>query len=77
MPPELMHWHESGLLGGTEPANQLGAYIWKSGDSLKVILDTLVEVCLPTICIVWALLHNDAGPLGQVYALKSLTHETE
>ncbi len=76
-PRKLVHWHESGLLGGTEPANQLVAYIRESGDGLKVILDMLVEVSLCTICIVWALLHDDAGPLGQANALKALTHETE
>ncbi len=74
---ELVHWHESGLYGSTEPANQLVAYIWKSGNVLKVILDTLVEVCLHMICIVWALLCGDAGPLSQAYTLKALTHETE
>jgi hypothetical protein len=77
MPRELVHWHESGFLGCTKPANQLVAYIWKSGNSLKVILDTLVKVCLRTICIIWALLHGDPGPLGQAYALKALTHETK
>ncbi len=60
-----------------EPANQLVIYIQESGNGLKVILDTLVEICLRTICIVWALLCNDTGPLGQAYALKALTHETE
>jgi hypothetical protein len=60
-----------------EPANQLVAYVWESGNSLKVIPDTLVKVCLSTICIVWALLHNEAGPLGQAYTLKALTHEVE
>jgi hypothetical protein len=74
---ELVHWHESRFLGRTKPANQLVVYIWKSGNGLKVILDTLVKVCLCTICIVWALLCNDAGPLGQAYALKALTHETK
>jgi hypothetical protein len=58
---ELVHQHERGLLGSMEPANQLVAYIWKSGEGLKVILDTLVEVCLCTICIGWTLLRNDAG----------------
>ncbi len=77
MQRELVHWHESKLLGSTEPANQLVAYIWKSGNGLKVILDTLVKVCLRTICIVWASLCNDAGPLSQAYTLKALTHETE
>jgi hypothetical protein len=74
---ELVYRYESWLLGSMEPANQLAAYIWKSGNGLKVILDTLVEVCLCTICIVWALLCGDAGSLGQAYALKALTHETE
>jgi hypothetical protein len=76
-PRELMDRHESGLLGSTEPANQLVAYVQKSGDGLKVILDTLIKCCLYTICIVWALLHNDASSLGQAYALKALTQETE
>ncbi len=76
-PRELVHWHESRLLGHTKPADQLVTYVLKPGDGLKVILDTLVEVCLRTICIVWALLRNDAGSLGQAYALKALTHETK
>jgi hypothetical protein len=74
---ELMHWHESGLLRSTEPANQLVAYVWESGISLKIIPDTLIKVCLCTICIVWASLRNDAGPLSHAYALKALTHEVE
>jgi hypothetical protein len=76
-PRELVHWHENGLLGSTELANQLVAYIWKSGNGLKVILDTLVKVCLHSICIVWSLLRGGAGPLGQAYTLKALTHKTE
>jgi hypothetical protein len=72
-----VHRHESELLGGTELANQLVTYNRESGDGLKVILDTLVEVSLRRIFIVWALLRDDAGPLGQAYALKALTHETE
>jgi hypothetical protein len=67
---ELVHWHESGLLGRTKPANQLVAYVWEPSNGLKVILDTLVEVCLRMICIIWALIHDDAGPPGQAYALK-------
>jgi hypothetical protein len=51
-PHELVHWHESRLLGRTKPANQLVAYIGKTSNSLKVILYTIVEVCLCTICIV-------------------------
>jgi hypothetical protein len=76
-PCELVHWHESRLFGSTRPANQLVAYIWESGNGLKVILDRLVEICLPMICIVWALLQDDTGPLCQAYALKALTHETK
>ncbi len=44
IPHELVHWHESRLLGRTRPANQLVPYIGKTGDSLKVILDTFVKV---------------------------------
>ncbi len=77
MPHELVHRHESGLLRSMEPANQLVAYVWESGNGLKVIPDTLVEIWLCMICIVWASLHNDAGPLGQAYTLKALTHEIE
>ncbi len=76
-PHELVHWHESKLLRSTEPTNQLVAYVRDTCYGLKVIPDTLVEVCLRTIYIVWALLCDDAGPLGQAYALKALTHEVE
>ncbi len=76
-PCELMHQHECGLLRSTEPANQLVAYVQESGNGLKVIPDTLVEVCLCRICIVWASLCNDAGPLSQAYTLKALIHEVE
>jgi hypothetical protein len=72
-----MHWHENSLLGRAKPANQLVAYIGKTSNSLKVILDTFVEVCLHTICIVWTLLCNDADPFGQAYILKSLTHQVK
>ncbi len=43
-PRELVHRHECGLLGCTKPANQLVAYIWETGNSLKVITDALIEV---------------------------------
>ncbi len=76
-PHELVHRHECGLLRSMEPANQLVAYVRESGDGLKIIPDTLVKVCLCTICIIWALLCNDAGPLGQAYTLKASTHEVE
>ncbi len=36
-PHELMHQHECRLFDHTKPANQLVAYIWEIGDSLKVI----------------------------------------
>jgi hypothetical protein len=76
-PRELVHWHESGLLRIMEPASQLVAYIRESGNGLKVISDALIEICLCMICIVWALLCDDAGPFGQAYTLKALTHEVE
>ncbi len=63
-PHELVHWY----------ADQLVAYIGESSDGLKVVPDTFVEVCLHTSCIVWASLCDDAGPLGQAYILKTLTH---
>ncbi len=71
---ELMHWHESGLLGCTKPANQLVANVGETGNGLKVVPDTFVELFLHTICIFWTLLCNDAGPFGQAYILKTLTH---
>jgi hypothetical protein len=74
---ELVHWHESRLLGRTKPANQLVANVGELGDGLKVVPDALIKVCLHTICIVWALFHNDAGPLGQAYVLKALTQEAK
>ncbi len=76
-PRELVHLHESGLLRSIEPANQLVVYVWESSNGLKVVPDTLIKVCLRTICIVWASLCNDAGPLGQAHALKALTYEVE
>jgi hypothetical protein len=77
MPHELMHWHESGLLCRTKPANQLVANVGEPGNDLKVVPDALVEVCLCTICTVWALFHDDTGPLFQAYALKALTQEAK
>ncbi len=70
---ELVHWHESGLLGRKKPANQLVAHVGEPGNGLKVVPDTFLEGCLCTICIFWALLCNDAGPFGQAYVLKALT----
>ncbi len=77
MPHELMHWHESGLLGHTKPANQLVANVGEPGNGLKVVPDALIEVCPRTICIVRALFHDNAGPLGQAYVLKALTQEAK
>jgi hypothetical protein len=76
-PHELVHWHESGLLGRTKPANQLVANVGEPGDGLKVVPGALVEVCLHTICIDWASFCNDAGPLCQAYVLKALTQEAK
>ncbi len=74
---ELVHWHESGLFGRTKPANQLVANVGELGNSLKVVPDALVEVCLCTICIIQALFREDAGPLCQAYVLKALTQEAK
>ncbi len=76
-PRELVHWHECGLLGCMKPANQLVANVGKPGNGLKVVPDALLEVCLCTICFVWALLCDNAGPLGQAYVLKTLTQEAK
>ncbi len=62
---ELVHWHDSGLLGCMKPANQLVANVGEPNDGLKVVPDTFVEFFLCTICIFWTLLCNDAGPLCQ------------
>ncbi len=75
---ELVHWHEGGLLGHTKPADQLlVANDGEPGNCLKVVPDTLVEVCLCTICIIWTSLCDDAGPLSQAYVLKALTHKVK
>ncbi len=74
---QLMHWHESGLLGSTKPAVQLVANIGKPGNGLKVIPDTFVKVPFCTICVVGASLRNDVGPFGQAYVLKTLNHQVK
>jgi hypothetical protein len=53
-PHELVHRHESMLLCHTKPVNQLVANVREPGNSLKVVPDALVKVCLGTICIVRA-----------------------
>ncbi len=74
---ELVHWHESRILGHTKPANQLVANIGEPSKGLKVVSDALVEVCLCTICIVRVSFCNNAGPLCQAYVLKALTQEAK
>jgi hypothetical protein len=71
---ELVHRHESGLLGHTKPANQLVANVGEPGNGLKVVPDTFVEFFLRTICIFCTSLCDDAGPFGQAYILKTPTH---
>jgi hypothetical protein len=72
-----MHWHESGLLGHTTPANQLVANVGEPSNGLKVVPDALVEGCLCPICIVRALFCNNAGPLCQAYVQKALAQEAK
>ncbi len=74
---ELVHQHESGLLGRAKPANQLVTDVGEPGDGLEVVPDALVEVGLCPICIVWASFCNDTGPLCQAYVLKALTQEAK
>jgi hypothetical protein len=76
-PHELVHWHESKLLGRTKPANQLVANVGEPSDGLEVVPDALVKFCLCTICIVQASFCDDSGPLGQAYILKTLTQEAK
>ncbi len=76
-PCELVHWHESGLLCHTKPANQLIANVGEPGDGLEVVPNALTKVCLCLICIVLALFCDDAGPLCQAYVLKALTQEAK
>jgi hypothetical protein len=45
---ELVHRHESGLLGCTKPANQLVANVGEPGTDLEVVPDTFVKVFLRT-----------------------------
>jgi hypothetical protein len=52
---ELVHRHESGLLGRTKPANQLVANVEEPGNGLKVVPDSFVEFFLRRICIFWTL----------------------
>jgi hypothetical protein len=76
-PHELVHWHESGLLCHTKPANQLVANVGEPGNGLKVVPDALGKVCLRTICIIWALFCGNTDPLCQAYILKALTQEAK
>jgi hypothetical protein len=76
-PGELVYWHECRFLVRTKQANQLVPNVGKPGNSLKVVPDALIQVCLRTICIIWASLWDNAGPLGQAYVLKALTQEAK
>jgi hypothetical protein len=76
-PHELVHWHESRLLGGTKPADQLVVNIEEPGNSLKVIPNAFVEVCHHTVCVIGALLCDDICPFSQTYILKTLTHQVK
>ncbi len=76
-PHELVHWHKSGLLCLTKPANQLVANVREPGDSLKVVPDALIEVCLRMICIVRASFSDNADPLCQAYVLKALSQKAK
>ncbi len=40
---ELVHWHESGLLGRMKPANHLVANVGEPSNGLKVVPDTFVN----------------------------------
>ncbi len=62
-PHELVHWHESGLLGSTKPVNQLAAYIWETSNSLEVIPDAplkfaFVQSALFGHCFAMTLVHS-------------------
>jgi hypothetical protein len=72
---ELEHWHESGLLGGTKPADQLVANIGEPGNGLKVIPDVFVNLCLCMVCLGGTLLCNAICPFSQTNVLKTLTHQ--
>jgi hypothetical protein len=71
---DFVHQHESRLLSCAKPANQLVAFIWETSNSLEIISDAFVKVCLCLSCLVKALLHNNAGPLGQACILKAPTY---
>ncbi len=75
MPHELVHLHEGGLLGSAKPANQLVANIGEPGNSLKVIPNAFVKICLCMVYIGGALLRDDVCPFSQSYVLKTLTHQ--
>jgi hypothetical protein len=60
---ELMHQHESRLLGRMKPVNQLVANVGEPGDGLKVVPYALVEIFLRTSassghCFALTLVHS-------------------
>ncbi len=61
-PHELMNWHESGLLSGAKPADQLVVNIGEPDNCSKVIPHALMEVRLHMVCFGGASLGNDAHP---------------
>ena len=68
-PHELVHWHESGLLGSTKPADQLVAYIGEPGDGLGESLMHLLKFasvqsaslghCFAMTLVLWSSLHPE------------------
>ncbi len=73
----LMHWHEHGLLGKAKPINQLVANIQESRNSLKVVLNALIEVVLCEVRIAKALLTHNIGTLHETDVLETLAHQAE
>ncbi len=68
-PHELVHRHESGLLGSTKPADQLVAYIGEPGDGLGESLMHLLKFasvqsaslghCFAMTLVLWSSLHPE------------------
>ena len=70
----LMNWHQSGLLGGTKPMNQLVTNVLEPCNGLKAIPLALNKVIFCSIvCLLAAICYND-GSLHETYALEALFH---
>jgi hypothetical protein len=65
----------AGFLTIKKPVDQLVADIGVPGNGLKVIPDAFVELLFCMVCIVGALLCNNIQLFGQIYILKTLTHQ--